>query len=637
MHTFNRFNLLALLLLVITAAHGQHSHNHVHGRNCAAHDVLQQQIQQDPARQQQLRQLENATQQYIRTHGNSRNNQTRIIPVYVHVLYRTSQENISTAQIQSQIDVMNRDFAAANTDITGVPSYFQSVTAGNSGIQFELVNITRKQTSKSSWGTNDAMKFTAQGGVAPITPSTHLNLWVCNIGGGILGYAQFPGGSSSTDGVVISPQYFGNSNATGGSNFYLANRFDGGRTAVHEVGHYLNLRHIWGDGGCSADDFVDDTPIAGQSNNGCPSPGTNTCSGGLSDMFMNYMDYVDDDCMFMFSDGQVARMWATLNTTRSSLGYAGSTGGGGNTGGCNDIEVTLNLNFDQYGSETSWQLKNAAGATVASGSGYTNSSADVTETFCLADGCYDFVINDAYGDGICCAYGNGSYSLTDAAGAVLASGGSFASTETKQICVSSAPPCVEVDFALNFDQYGSETSWTIKDANGVTVESGNGYTNSSANVNETFCLDAGCYTFQINDTYGDGICCSYGNGSYTLSSNGSTLASGGSFASSQTRTFCVGGASSRLDNGNNENEIGQFQPIMNLYPNPARAYVSIELLNIEETVIGTIQDATGKQLWQGDLDEGENRINIQNLPAGLYYFRAVQNSGKVITKKFVKS
>ena len=123
------------------------------------------------------------TENYIREHGTERNNQSRVIPVYIHVLYRTSNENISNAQIQSQIDVMNRDFGGQNTDLSQVPSAFQSVTSTNSGIQFTIAGIYRKQTSKSSWGSNDAMKYTSQGGRAPISPNTHLNIWVCKLVG----------------------------------------------------------------------------------------------------------------------------------------------------------------------------------------------------------------------------------------------------------------------------------------------------------------------------------------------------------------------------------------------------------------------------------------------------------------------
>ncbi|MGS2725849.1 zinc metalloprotease [Psychroserpens sp. BH13MA-6] len=216
------------------------------------------------------------------------------IPVYVHVIYSNSQQNISSTQINSQISVLNQDFRGTNNDANQVPNEFAGLVA-DSEIQFSLAGTFRYPDSRSSWGTNDAMKAA----YPPITPDTHLNIWVCNIGGGILGYAQFPGGPSATDGVVVSPQYFGN---TG----YVAAPFDEGRTTTHEVGHYLNLRHIWGDGRCNRDDYVADTPTSDGPNYGCPSYPTVNCRS--NDMTMNYMDYVDDACMYMFSEGQKTRM-----------------------------------------------------------------------------------------------------------------------------------------------------------------------------------------------------------------------------------------------------------------------------------------------------------------------------------------
>ena len=132
----------------------------------------------------------------------------------------------------------------------------------------------------------------------------YLNLWACSLSGGVLGYAQFPGGSTATDGVVILNSAFGNT-ATG--------PYNKGRTATHEVGHWLNLRHIWGDdgGACTGSDLVSDTPNQGAENYGCPLATKASCSNG-GDMFMNYMDYTDDACMFMFSAGQKARMQATV-------------------------------------------------------------------------------------------------------------------------------------------------------------------------------------------------------------------------------------------------------------------------------------------------------------------------------------
>ncbi|MBT8205672.1 MAG: zinc metalloprotease, partial [Eudoraea sp.] len=161
--------------------------------------------------------------------------------------------------------------------------------------------VIRVSSTRPSWGTNDAMKFSSNGGSDAVDPANKLNIWVCNIGGGILGYAQFPGGNAATDGIVVSPQFFG---STG----YVQAPFNEGRTTTHEVGHWLNLRHIWGDGRCNRDDFVADTPKSDRPNYGCPSFPTVHCRS--TDMTMNYMDYVDDGCMYMFSNGQKERMRA---------------------------------------------------------------------------------------------------------------------------------------------------------------------------------------------------------------------------------------------------------------------------------------------------------------------------------------
>jgi hypothetical protein len=224
------------------------------------------------------------------------------IPVVVNVLYRTATENISLAQIQSQINVLNADFNAANADYSQVPTLFSGVKA-NVGITFVLDQVIRKATTKTSWGTRDAMKKTKQGGINPTSPTTKLNFWVCTIGGGILGYAQFPGGSSATDGVVCDSKYVGvTSNSSSSYPYNL------GRTATHEVGHWMNLRHIWGDATCGSD-LVTDTPTHNTANYGVPTyPHYSTCTGTPVEMSMNYMDYTDDRGMYMFSLGQKARI-----------------------------------------------------------------------------------------------------------------------------------------------------------------------------------------------------------------------------------------------------------------------------------------------------------------------------------------
>jgi hypothetical protein len=141
-----------------------------------------------------------------------------------------------------------------------------------------------------------------------------MNLWVCALSGGLLGYAQFPGGPVATDGVVINYRAFGTTGTAKAP-------FNKGRTATHEVGHYLNLRHIWGDTpDCSGSDMVADTPNCAGPNYGAPRFPVVTCNNGPNgDMFMNYMDYVDDTVMVMFTTQQVLRMRTALETARAGL------------------------------------------------------------------------------------------------------------------------------------------------------------------------------------------------------------------------------------------------------------------------------------------------------------------------------
>jgi hypothetical protein len=272
--------------------------NAIARRGCASQEVLTAQLAADPTLAVRMNQIEAFTQKAMLT-GRLVNGKIEI-PVVVNVLYRTAAENISDAQIQSQIDVLNEDFNAANSDFTSVPALFSGV-ATNVGITFFLEGINRKATTKTSWGTRDVMKQTKRGGLDPTSPTTTLNIWACTIGGGILGYAQFPGGSLATEGVVIDSNYFGLSSAA-------SYPYNLGRTASHEVGHWMNLRHIWGDATCGSD-LVSDTPSHNTANYGVPAyPHYSTCAGTPVEMTMNYMDYTDDRGMYMFTDGQKARM-----------------------------------------------------------------------------------------------------------------------------------------------------------------------------------------------------------------------------------------------------------------------------------------------------------------------------------------
>jgi len=275
-------------------------------RQCASHEVLQEQIAADPARRQRMQEIEQFTETAIRT-GRLVNGQI-VIPVVVNVVYNTTAQNLSAAQIQSQIDVLNEDFTNTNADATKTPAEFAGVQS-SFGIRFELAAINRKYSNKRSWGTDDAVKRSSRGGIDPTSPTTHLNMWVCNLSNGLLGYAQFPGGSTATDGVVVLFSAFGSRNKAAGT--YVAN-YNLGRTATHEVGHWMNLRHIWGDATCG-NDFVGDTPQHNASNGGCPTyPHKSTCAGTPNEMTMNYMDYTYDACMYMFTEGQKSRALAVF-------------------------------------------------------------------------------------------------------------------------------------------------------------------------------------------------------------------------------------------------------------------------------------------------------------------------------------
>jgi hypothetical protein len=270
--------------------------------------------------------IENRALQYERGRRAPARTEVVTIPVVVHVVYNrdTPEQNISNEQIHSQITVINRDFRAANPDVVKVPDVWKSLVE-DARIEFQLATqdpngdptdgVIRVATDQHGFTWDDAVKASATGGTDPWPSDQYLNMWVCQLSGGLLGYAQFPGGPPQTDGVVILHSAFGTTGTA-------APPFDGGRTATHEIGHWLDLYHIWGDddGACTSDDKIADTPNQARDNLGIPTFPHITCDNGPNgDMFMNYMDYVDDVAMFMFTRGQATRMNACLEGARASF------------------------------------------------------------------------------------------------------------------------------------------------------------------------------------------------------------------------------------------------------------------------------------------------------------------------------
>jgi len=282
-------------------------------RSCGAMAAHMMLLERFPAFRAAQMRLENTTLRRRETGFDAAKVKIVTIKTVVNVVYKTTEQNISDAQIKSQFTAMNKDFRATNPDKNQTPTPWKGLVS-DVRLQFKLVKVTRTQTTKSGFGVDDAVKKASTGGIAPFSPKTHLNLWVCALTGGLLGYAQFPGGPEATDGVVINYRAFGTIGTAQAP-------FDKGRSATHEIGHYFNLRHIWGDTpDCSGSDMVADTPNCAGPNFGTPTWPVVTCNNGPNgDMFMNYMDYTDDKAMFMFTAQQVIRVRTALDTLRGGL------------------------------------------------------------------------------------------------------------------------------------------------------------------------------------------------------------------------------------------------------------------------------------------------------------------------------
>ena len=279
---------------------------------CHSSNYREKTIASDPAVASRVAALETFTST-LQSNISSRNfaapNVIRI-PVVFHVLYHVPGENISDQRIQEQLDIINRDFRRRNSDTANAPSYFRMLGA-DMQIEFALAKsdpqgrsttgINRRYTAVGTWMTDDKMKFNAEYGLDAWDTKSYLNIWICNLKDA-LGYSAFPGTEEKLDGVVIDYRVVGKNGPIAQYNL--------GRTAVHEVAHWLNLRHIWGDAFCG-DDGVDDTPKQMSYTPGCPNAVRSTCNNGpQGDMYMNYMDFTGDACMNMFTVGQKQRAHA---------------------------------------------------------------------------------------------------------------------------------------------------------------------------------------------------------------------------------------------------------------------------------------------------------------------------------------
>lgn len=279
-------------------------------QKCISYNYQQDQLLADPLLKSNLSQIEDFTRQRLQMQSQSRTGsitQVITIPVVFHVLYHQPEENIPYQRLQEQIDALNRDFRRRNTDTFQTPANFLPYAA-DMEIEFQLARsdpygkstngVVRRYTPIRQWAGDDKIKFASEYGDDSWDSKSYLNIWVCNLFDA-LAYSSFPGGSPERDGVVLNYRIVGKS--------YYFSQYSAGRTAVHEVGHWLNLNHLWGDTFCG-DDNVDDTPRQSTYTAGCPHEVRISCNNSpTGDMYMNYMDFTGDACLNMFTEGQKQR------------------------------------------------------------------------------------------------------------------------------------------------------------------------------------------------------------------------------------------------------------------------------------------------------------------------------------------
>lgn len=344
-----------LLLALGTAAH-LHAQQPI---RCFSKEAIDYQEQHHPGYKAVVDNQFQLAKEWSEQNAPRRNTYT--IPVVFHVVYNSAAENIPDSVIYNQLQRLNEDYARLNADTSNMRSEFDPV-AGATQIQFMLAQIdpngdptsgiTRTSTNTTSFGSFniffgdftelEKVKSTSNGGIDPWDQTHYLNIWVCDMSVNgqtmLLGYASPPAGLPNwpvgsipdiSDGVVLQYQCVGgnNPNSLGIPNYDVL-----GRTATHEVGHYLGLRHIWGDGDCTMDDGINDTPDATDASQQDCNLNSNTCNadvdghGDLSDMVENYMDYSAETCQNSFTQGQAALMHGVLENQRYDLVHNNAAG-----------------------------------------------------------------------------------------------------------------------------------------------------------------------------------------------------------------------------------------------------------------------------------------------------------------------
>lgn len=616
-------------------------------RNCGTMQYYEDQLKKDPALRLRMEQIEQQTKNYEIQNAANRTSAVITIPVVFHVLYSTnnSTQNVSDARIMEQLNVLNLDFSHTNADAGNTPLAFQGAAA-NTGIQFCLAvrdpqgnattGIIRKSTTVTSFSSNDDVKYSAKGGDNAWPAASYLNIWVCNLGGGLLGYAQFPGGAAASDGVVVLNGSVGGPAAQGTSTPYHL-----GRTATHEVGHWVNLRHIWGDANCG-NDLVSDTPTQQTSNFGCPSFPHTTCSNGANgDMFMNYMDYTDDGCMNMFTSGQSTRMNALFAAGGARIGLVTSQGcvpvvttGCGTVGGLSATAITqttATLNWGAVSGATSYNVQYR----VSPNGAWTLTTS--TSTSKAISGLSAATLYDYQVQAVCSTTGNFSSIAQFTTASVVTGGCNGVDAYENNNSKNSAKP-----IAINTDIYPLISSATDKDYFSFTT------TIAAPKIKVTMDGLPADYDMRLYNSAGTQIGISQNAGTTAESITYNTATAGSSYkvyvygySGAFSSTACyhlkvsTGAANFREANNMSNSE----KSTVSLFPNPAKDNLTITLMSDEnQTSVINIVDMLGRNAMhlEKEVTEGTNKIaiDLNQLSRGVYFIQ-VNTNGEQTTQKLV--
>lgn len=595
------------------------------------------------------------------------------IPVVVHVIHSGQAigiaPNITDNQILSQITVLNQDYRK----LLGSPGYNTNPVGADVEIQFVLTQqdpngnptngIDRVALCEDSWGETeiDAM-------VKPATiwdPTLYFNLWSVRFTDNtLLGYAQFPdnsslngissiNGAANSDGVVSNYDVFGSNNYNDGT-FLLDQTYNKGRTMTHEVGHWLGLRHIWGDETCG-NDYCADTPTQHDANYGCPSKIPLSCdTPAVPEMIQNYMDYTDDYCMNIFTQNQKDRMITVMNNSPRRKELKTSTKATAIPLFANDAEIKLEVNCpkescDYVPNQTTQQItlynRGTTTLTSATLNYQINGGSTLSQTW---NG--SIVTNKSASFTIII---NATTSGTVSASVATVNGTVDQRTSNNTITGSfiiPQPPTNytfrDLKFKLQLDYFGSETTWELKDGSGNVKYSGGPYKDTYKNattpsaiptlITQNWTLDDNqCYTFTIKDAAGDGICCGNGigysgNGWYSITSldDFSVIKSSSSFTSSESNSFII-----------DTQAVSEFSKSKDiyLYPNPTIDLLNIRIpnnFNLPERY--SIYNILGQIVNEKNIQKGDDlTINTANLSSGTYIL-SVEKLGLKRIFKFIK-